>query len=323
MDEQRWRQKEDPIDPEVSFLALVEIVVRQRWLIAAAIVCGGAAALLHDVLTVRHPIYTAEKSIFVLEDRLMGEETGQPPAKLALFHDRRLGLRVLEKRVPQLQNGEVDSIVMRDHLAPGKAASEALRILYQRCNFAEESGGLFTISVRMPDSLIAIGAAEAFVSEFTDLHNALGRKKIADDMRTLERRISTIERELRAAEDSLLAFKGEYREALTEDSLRHDLERKHRRMRAVVETRTSLLNSLLQQREHIRLLVKVSRLEVRDLGSAVSQRLEERNWNRSAKMVVGSGAGLVFGLLLAFFVDAFGRSIGEGELERIRRAYRG
>ena len=193
-----------------------------------------------------------------------------------------VGRLVLKERIRIEEIGKTDSLTIWEifqNLKGTKPIHQILSELDGMTRFEETNGGVVTIFVESTNDSLAAGLANAYINayfayheeeqekiiqrelDFVDLrlqeieHDLPGVKDslFDEELEFVNRRIEELGKEVRTAEDSLYAFKRRHAQ-LPKDSVEFDkLARDVSWIRQLLDTRTAVYRSLLNQREQVRL----------------------------------------------------------------------
>src|SRR2546423_1714772 len=323
----------EPIEgTEPSLIALVNVLVRRRRLIAALALIGAAIGLTMGVTSTR--VYessatfipqgsdnTAPSTLAIAASQFgvrlpsSGSIWG-PPIYVELLRSRALLLPIAHDTVIVAeQNGArvavMDLLKVSDP-NPGKRDEAAVKAL-RRIVSAEEDRklGAVDLSVKTPLPSVSLAIADSLVSAVNRFNLETRKSQATAERQFADERVKEAEGALRAAEDRLQSFLQANRSLGGSQQLTFEQDR----LRRDLSLRQQVYTSLVQSREEARLR------EVRDTpGITVLEapQLPVMGESRksASKALLGGIAGAVLGIAIAFLARAISeaRRTGSGEV---------
>lgn len=299
---------------EIDLVDYLEIIVRRRWFVLCTIFICLGISIVNWVLPRSPESYIAEVDLLI-----------HTPGEDGVTIDRSfvggldVGRLVLNERIPHPGLAE-DSTSVYELLGASLTVRKAIASLKQKTQVSTLDGGrggLLTIAVTDLDSVYAAGIANAYVDVLRQFFLRERARTTQEKLDYIEGRLSKVEAELRAAEDSLLTFQLAYKgqpEFENYLELRRELRWRERR----VASWENVYNSLLSRQEAVRMEEARRGLpEFRILGYATSTE-PMFIWGRkfATRFGLGLSAGLILAILGANLLDLWTRIKGDGRLRR-------
>lgn len=322
---------------DLDLLSIVEVVVRRRWIIFFAM-CIGIGVSVFPIEEEPKKTYVAEANVLITANRGLdakGRLMGRKPFALGYLRNAEIGRRALEHKVPYTVNEGRDSIRLWDYFEEKNlqdldkvsrdqiSVRTALNRFFGHIQLIQNDDGIVRVLGELRDSLVVAAAVGALLDELIRFHTELKQEDDDKDLNFLNARLRDIEQDFRVAQDSLMTFKRTNRSRVNDLDLIDELESEYTWRQRLVDARAGLYESLLNQREQMRLGSFRNRPEFEVLSFEISEKVQPTRTNLKSDVVVGAGVGFIIGIFLAFVVDFIDRCRRAGQLDQIVRAYRG
>lgn len=309
----------ESFDDEIDLIDYIAVIVRRRWLIFWTVVVSTAVSGL-STLMADPPPFRAEVNLLAVEAPPVagGQES---TINVNVLRGFGMGQYVLDATIPNPDDPS-DSITVHQIIGPMKTVRQALEALNGKTDISNVDVGLVSIAVTDADSVAAAGIANAYVYGLKHYFVEERQRRADEEVRYIDNRLLEVEVKLRAAEDSLLAFRAEHRGRLdTEQYLMLQRELGWRQRR--VSSWESVYNSLLSRQESIRIQAQRGTPEFEVISFASAEDAVKEGWSLRTRLILGIGAGAVLGIFLAFGAESVRRMGSTDNRKTLARAYRG
>ncbi|HJQ20598.1 MAG TPA: Wzz/FepE/Etk N-terminal domain-containing protein [Gemmatimonadaceae bacterium] len=303
----------DAVDREVTFAALLAVIVRNRLVVAAS---TAIAVLIAVIIVAQTPTtYSTEVSFLPQGQQQtalsglaaqLGLASGGGGSQSPSFYVELLNYRAILGRVadstivrpPQGRPMTLAQALHVDERDPVRRRSAIMGLLTKMVSPSVEARtGIVTLTVHAKDPDVAVSVANAFVEALVQFNTATRQSAAAAERQFVEQRRAEMKAELTGVEDVLKNFLKQNRAGNSPD-----LMFEQRRLEAEVTLRRDLYAQLSQAFERARME------EVRDTPLLTIIDLPERplgpNRKDSAKQIIlGLITGLFIGVVAAFLVE--------------------
>ena len=300
-------------EDEIDLMDYIEVIVRRRWLIFWGTVFCVVASLGNNAI--QEPSYRAEAYVLPSQNRELELDTQsagivrRSGTYLEALKGPSIGFGMLNRTVPRTAEGQPDSVQLQQYFG-GENVKQALDGLAACSQFMQDASGVLTIAVTLRNPTMAASIANAYVEELTAYYTDKQQEQAQNDIDFIESRLKTLEAELRAAEDSLVAF--------------------HRANVSIGDPEISLQLSHLQHQVNLKLRLYTTVAERHELARIEAwkemQAFKVLNYARSVgiapvashrRTVLSAAVGLVVSVFLAFILEYVARTRQSGRMEPI------
>ena len=302
------------LEDEIDLLDYIEVIVRRRWLIFWGTVFCVVASLGNNAI--QEPSYRAEAYVLPSQNRELELDTQsagivrRSGTYLEALKGPSIGFSMLNWTVPRAAEGQPDSVQLRQYFG-GDNAKQALDGLAACSTFEQNASGVLTISVTLENPTMAVSIANAYVEELTAYYTDKQQEQAQNDIDFIESRLKTLEAELRAAEDSLVAFHranvsiGDPEISLQLSHLQSQVNLKLRLYTMVAERYELARQEVLKEAQTFKVL---NYAQLAHIAPVIATR---------KRSLLGAAVGLVVSVFLAFILEYFTRIRRSGRMEPI------
>lgn len=314
-------QPEAPVEEEIDLLDYVEVVVRRRWMIFWSVFVCAFVAYFHALTQPR--IFQAEAIILTAEERGFLELGGDPEQinhrsfYLDILKSTSLNRNILQKVYPYTLDGESYETTLLEYVK-AKTLQGGTHALLGMAGFVSDRSGVIAIVVETRSPELSAAVANQYVEQLILYNQEKQQAYTRSQLTFIEKRMAELQDELAGAEEALADFQN--RNSLTLDGgaffLTPEQAVEHSRLKRAVETRSSLLSTVMNQYEVVRVEAKkeVSGIEV--LNYAEPPELGSGLGKKKAVMI-SSAVGFFVTVFLAFLLEYIERNRQSGRLEPI------
>ncbi len=310
---------------DLSLIGLLNVVLRRRWLIFG---CAAAVAMLAGVVALVSPLQYAAESTFMPE----GERSGQgafsgmaaqfgielggavPGApSLALYTELvrtsdllRLVVEteyvfaVGEEREDTLRGTLLDFYDVDGDTPRERLAAAVARLRDDLGTARDAEAGLVNLTARAEWPTLAAAVNRRLLELLAEFDRRTRQTRAAAEREFVERRMQEAQRELNQAEDSLQSFLERNRTWQGSSELQFQNARLQRR----VDLRQRVYSSLAESYEQSR-IEEVRNTPVFTVVDGPEGNVRDESPSLVVNVVIGTLAGVVIGLILAFLAQQF------------------
>ena len=311
MEQERFRKD------EIELIDYIEVMVRRRWTIFVGTSLVAVLLSLDVVDVPREVGFRAEANLLVIRALTLNAEGRLSSRRFEpdVLRQFSIARRILGKMI-HVGRG-ADSITVRRYLVGQGTFRSALDALSQASDLLQDESGIVTIRVEMKDSITAAVVANAYLEEFVRYYSEESSLQNQRKVVFLEERLASAEAALRAAEDTLIAFKRRHRGLPNPQVALESLEMELSWLQRKVGLQVSLCSTLLEQYERALLAARMDKPSFEILNRAYAETAQQTSWNSRRLTGVGIGVGFVGSILVAFVLEYFSRVRQSGGLDPI------
>lgn len=312
-------------EDEVELLDYVEVIVHRRWLV----VCGTLLCALVAGLTALQKPQVYQAQAVLLPDQRPDYARLGPDVEIAgrqsagrhvnMLESIPIRRAVLARQFDYEVDGEPVTTTLMAYFG-AESWQAAIGALEGAVDVSAEKAGSISVVARLPSAALAAAVPNALVRELISDDQERRTRYVEEQVAFIEQRVSEVQTELADAEQALAEFRRRNRDlALAESGqafVNSDLVVEHSRLQREVSIRSSLLSTLLNQREVARLEAKKEPPGVEVLAWAERPQLPEGRGSRKY-VLLGGIVGLMACVMLAFLLEYGKRSAEAGRLEPI------
>lgn len=310
---------------EVELLDYVEVLVHRRWLV----ICGAAAcALIVALFTLWTPstfyaqasILPAQQPDYVhLGPDLEGSGAQRGGFYVNMLRSIPVQRAVLTRNFQYERDGESVTTTLKEYFG-AMTWRQATAALEGAVDVDTEKSGDITITARMASPGLAAAVPNALVDEVITAAQQRRLRHVDEQVAFIEQRVKEVQTQLAQSEQDLADFRRSNRDlslsAGGEALLNPALVVEHSRLQRDVSLQSSVLSTLLNQREVARLEAKKQFPEVEVLARAERPEGPEGR-GLQKRVILGGLVGLMASVMLAFILEYGKRSAAAGRMEPI------
>ncbi len=305
---------------EIDLLDYIEVLVRRRWLIVWIVVLCALGS--YGYFRSRPPtggLFRAEANVLVPEgpgtDPASGKLYQAIPVNVNVLRRYSIGYNILERTVPRKMGNGADSVKV-SHFFGGTNIRRMLKGLEAISDLSQDESGVITVQVTFANPLLATTLADAYVDELILYYSEKWEEQERMDLKLIESHLEAVEAELRAAEDSLLAFKRRHRGVRDAESI-EELELQLSRFQRRVDIRSAHYANMLSRFEEARIQSDRRSPKLEVLNYAILENVTPVSRSIRQWVIISAGVGLIVSVFLAFFVDFLCRNRASGRMDPI------
>ena len=261
--------------------------------------------------------YRAEASVLPSQGRDLVLDAGsagivrRPGRYLESLKGSSIGRSMLQRFVPCTVEGRPDSVRLRSYFGRSNI-KQALDGLAACSEFKQNAPGVLTVAVTLDDFTMAAAVANAYLEELIILHTDKRQKRVQEDVEFIGSRLKAMEADLRAAEDSIVAFR-RFNISIQDPQL--SLRLSHLQRRADLKSELHTILAKQYEMARIRAREEVRTFEVLHYARPVDAVSSSSSRKRTA--LLAAAVGLFLSVFLAFFLEYLERNQKAGRMEPI------